>query len=103
MVHAGTAERPHFLAHDLRSLLTAGDAVRIAPHAAWRVDIGPDTATVHSTGEDAGDDLTVVRAVASAVWGSSLDGRPFDVVGADDSARAALERWSLVRTTDRLA
>ncbi len=42
---------------------------------AWRIDIGPSAVTVHSTGRDAGDPLSVVRATASAVWNAELDGR----------------------------
>jgi glycerol 3-phosphatase-2 len=103
MVHAAAAERPRYVAPDLRALFADSDTLRIAPHPAWRVEVGPDAATVHWTGEDAGDPLTVVRAVASTAWASSLDGRAFDVVGADDTARQALERCSLVRAADRLA
>jgi HAD superfamily hydrolase (TIGR01450 family) len=103
LVHADPAERPSYVAPDLRSLLVEAAALRIGPHPAWRVEIGPDAATVHWTGEEAGDSLTVVRALASTVWGSSLDGTAFDVVGADDMARAALERCSLVSATDGLA
>jgi predicted NAD/FAD-binding protein len=103
MVHAAAAERPRYVAPDLRALFADSDTLRIAPHPAWRVEVGPDAATVHWTGEDAGDPLTVVRAVASTVWDSSLDGRAFDVVGVDDTARQALERCSLVRAADRLA
>jgi glycerol-1-phosphatase len=98
LVHADAPERPTYVAMDLRALFADRDGLRIAQHPAWRVEIGPDAATVHWTGADAGDSLTIVRAVASAVWDSSLDGRAFDVVGADDTARSALERCSLVRT-----
>lgn len=103
MVHADAAGRPTFGAADLRSLLADGDTLRIGRHPAWRVEVGADEATVHSTGDDAGDPLSGVRAVASTVWGSSLEGRACDVVGADDAARQALERYSLARVTDRLA
>lgn len=103
MIHADKAERPIFLGADLRSLLAEGETLRIGPHPAWRVDVDSDSATVHSTGEPAEDPLSIVRALASTVWESSLDGRGFDVVGADDAARQALERYALVRTGDRLA
>ena len=103
MVYADAAERPGYLAEDLRSLYAESSTLRVAPHPAWRVEIGSQDATVHHTGEDAGDALSVVRAVASAVWGSSLDGVRFAIVGGDEIAREALERWSLTSTGDPLA
>lgn len=103
MVHADASERPTYLGQDLRALRTDGETLRVAPHPAWRVEVGADGASVHSTGEDAGDELSVVRAVASAVWGSSLDGTAFDVVGADETARRALQHWSLARPPEPLA
>lgn len=103
MVHADAAERPNYLAQDLRSLFADSSTLRIAPHPAWRVEVGPEVATVTSTGHESDDPLSVVRAVASTVWGSSLDGRPFGIVAGDNTAQAALERWSLVATSDRLA
>lgn len=103
MVYADAAQRPNYLAADLRSLYARSSTLRIGPHPAWRVEVGPGTATVHWTGRDTQDPLTVVRAVASAVWNSGLDGQPFGVVGGDNTAHQALERWSLLRPTDRLA
>ena len=103
MIHADASERPTYLAKDLRALRADGETVRIAAHPAWRVEIGADAATVHSTGEDAGDELSIVRAVADAVWGSSLDGTSFELTGADDPARQALERCSLARASEPLA
>ncbi|WP_197083541.1 hypothetical protein, partial [Mycobacterium nebraskense] len=32
------------------------------------------------------------------VWGAPSDGRPVSIQAADDRARAALQRWSLVRS-----
>jgi HAD superfamily hydrolase (TIGR01450 family) len=103
-VRATPAERPTYIAHDLRSLHSAGDAVQVASQPAWRVDVGRVAVTVSATGEDPGDDgLSVVRATARAVWDANLDGRPFTVVAGDDTARAALERCSLLSPADRLA
>lgn len=99
LVRADAAERPDYLAMDLRALFADSSTLRIAPHPAWRVEIGPEVATVYRTAEDAGDledPLAVVRAVASTVWASSLDGRPFGIVSGDDTAQQALERCSLI-------
>lgn len=96
MLRASADERPDYLALDLRSLLADPETLRIVPHPAWQVDIGPEGVSVRGTGQEGDDSLAVVRAVASAVWGSDLDGRPFDVVAADETAHRALECWSLL-------
>jgi glycerol-1-phosphatase len=103
MVCAAASERPNYLGEDLRSLFAPSGATRVAPHPAWRVDVGPGAVTVYWTGQDVEDPLTVVRATASAVWDSSVDGRPFGIVGGDNTAQEALARWSLLQPTDRLA
>jgi hypothetical protein len=96
MVHAVPDQRPVFVAPDLRSLHTEGDTLRIAGHPAWQVDADGSVVTVRATGADAGDELSVVRAVASAVWSVGPNGGPVDVTAADDTARTALQRWSLL-------
>jgi hypothetical protein len=98
MVYAIPEERPNYVADDLRSLNDSAGTLRIAPHPAWRVDVAPDAVTVHSTGQDTQNSLTVVRATASAIWDAGFDGRPFAVTAGDDAAHQALERWSLLRT-----
>jgi glycerol-1-phosphatase len=103
MVHAVPQERPTHLAADLRSLREPGDALRIAAHPAWKIEIGADSITVRSTGDDPQEPLTVVRATASAVWNSELDGRPFRIEAGDDTAVEALQRWSLLGPRNRLA
>jgi HAD superfamily hydrolase (TIGR01450 family) len=97
MVYAIPEERPNYVADDLRSLNDTANTLRIAPHPSWRVEVAPDAVTVHWTGQDTQDPLTVVRATASAIWGAGFDGRPFAVTGGDDTAHRALERWSLLR------
>ncbi len=56
--------------------------------------------TVSGNGDDDDDDdddgLSIVRAVASAVWSAPFDGGPAHIEAADDRARDALQRWSLV-------
>ena len=102
-VRAAPGRRPDYLAPDLRSLTARTETLRVAPHSAWHVDIGGRAVTVSSTGADAADDLSVVRATASAVWKAGRDGHPFALTAADDTARRALERWSLLTPSDRLA
>lgn len=103
LVRAGASERPDLLAEDLRSLGAQPDTLRIGPHPAWRIDVDPSAVTVHYTGRDPGDPLSVVRATADAVWNAQLDGRALTVAAGDDTAQQALQRWSLLAAPDRLA
>lgn len=102
MVHASAAERPDYLAADLRSLLQPAADLAIGPHPAWRVEVDGDTATVHGTEVSTPDELAVVRAVAAAVW-SAAHGRSIVVEAGDAAARDALARWSLLDGAHRLA
>lgn len=70
----------------------------VAPQAGWRVQVDGAAVTVSANGEQAGDDLSIVRAVACAVWDAQFDGRPFTVNGGDDHAWERLHRWSLVHS-----
>ena len=95
VVWAIPQERPDYLAEDLRALPTEAEVLRVATHPAWQVDIADGTVTVHSTGEEPGDALSVVRAIAAAVWAAEDDERPSTIVGADETARQAVQQWSL--------
>jgi glycerol-1-phosphatase len=102
-VRAAIGERPNYIAEDLRSLFARADSLRIGPHPAWYVDVGPSAVTVQSTGRDPADPLSVVRAAASAVWNAQLDGRRVVLMAGDDTARQAMDRWSLLSPPNRLA
>lgn len=93
MVHAAPGSRPDYVSEDLRALHTDAEALRIAPHPAWQTQTSGATLTVRATGADAGDPLSVVRATAHAAWAG--DGS-VTVAAGDDTARAALQRWSLL-------
>jgi len=103
MVYAIPEERPTYVAPDLRSLYSSAESIRVGPHPAWTVEIGSRAVTVRSTGVDAEDPLAVVRATAAAVWQAGAGAHPVAVNAGDDTARAALERWSLLRSPDQLA
>lgn len=109
MVRAIPQERPTFVAPDLRSLTVVAAALRIGDQPQWRVEVRADGVVVHSTGEraeaaaDAADELSVVRATAAALWDSDLDGAVATIEAGDDAARAALERWALLRRPHPLA
>jgi LPS sulfotransferase NodH len=47
-------------------------------------------------GDDTDDGLSLVRAVAHAVWASNPDGQTVTVKAGDDNAHDALQRSSLV-------
>ena len=95
-VYAEPARRPTYIGHDLRSLHQDGEQLAVGQQSGWHVDVGDQAVTVSADGADAGDGLSVVRAVASAVWDARGDGRPVRVEAADDRARDALQRWSLM-------
>ena len=95
-VYAEPARRPTYIGHDLRSLHQDGKLLKVGPQSGWRVDLSAGAATVSSNGGDHGDGLSIVRAVAGAVWGADFTGRPLHIEAGDDEARAALRRWSLV-------
>jgi len=102
-VRATVGQRPNYIAEDLRALYARADSLRVGPHAAWYVDVGPTAVTVQATGREPGDPLSVVRATASAVWNAQLDGRRVVLLAGDDMARQAMDRWSLLSPPDRLA
>lgn len=103
LIRARTSERPTYLAADLRSLDAAADALRIGHNPAWRVDADSTSVTVHSTGDDPDDALSVVRATAHAVWNAGSDGQSVTVRAGDDAAHQALQRWSLLPRPNQLA
>ncbi|MBB3604198.1 HAD superfamily hydrolase (TIGR01450 family) [Mycolicibacterium sp. BK556] len=103
-VHAVPDQRPTYIAADLRDLHTAAEALAVVEQPAWRIEVGDGAVTVAAAGGDPGlDGLSVVRATARAVWTASSDGRRIAVHAGDDTARAALQRWSLLTASDRLA
>jgi hypothetical protein len=99
-VYAEPAQRPTYIGHDLRALLQDSNLLAVGPQAGWAVEVGDGFVTVGANGafEEGGDGdgLSIVRAVASAVWGAQSGGPPVRIRATDDRARDALERWSLV-------
>lgn len=97
-VYAIPAQRPTYIGHDLRALHQDSDALAVRPQPGWAIDVEDDAVTVrgNGAGDADGDGLSIVRAVASAVWAADFDGQPAHIRAADDRARDALERWSLV-------
>jgi HAD superfamily hydrolase (TIGR01450 family) len=94
-IYADPVRRPTYIGHDLRSLHSEGDQLAVGPQPGWHVDVTDKAVTVSANGADEGDGLSVVRAVASAMW-QAEDPQPLRIEGADDRARDALQRWSLV-------
>ena len=99
---ADTDYRPSYLSEDLRALNVDADTLKVAAHPAWRAAFDSGAVTVTATGADPGDDLSVVRATARAVWDAGRSGGPPAIRAGDDTARAALDRWALL-TPNRLA
>jgi glycerol 3-phosphatase-2 len=96
-VHAVREQRATYIGYDLRSLHQDADVLAVAPQPGWHVESRDMSVTV-TTGRDhdAGDDLSIVRAVANAVWAINGDVEAVIVKAGDDTAHDALQRWSLV-------
>nr|WP_234816508.1 HAD-IIA family hydrolase [Mycolicibacterium agri] len=91
VLHAPPAARPTYLAHNLQALTMPSASLRIASDPAWHIDLDHDTATISTT--DHGlcvDELSMVRAIAAAVW-QHHSAPPRRFVAADTTARAALQ------------
>ncbi|MEO6795005.1 MAG: HAD-IIA family hydrolase [Mycobacterium sp.] len=99
-VGALAAHRPIYIGHDLRALHLGAAVLAIGPQPQWQVSVTSGSVTVGAAQPDAddGDGLSIVRALAAAVWDGELAGRPFTVESADDTAGEALQRWSLLGT-----
>ena len=103
-VFAIPEERPTYIGADLRSLRADAEMLAVAAHPAWKTEVGDDAVTVTTTGRETGaDDLSVVRAVARAIWDAPAAGRPLTIAAGDEIARAELQRWSLLADADQLA
>ncbi len=96
-VHAVREQRATYIGHDLRSLHQDAEVLAVAPQPAWHVETNDMSVTV-SAGADGSesDDLSIVRAVANAVWASGRDAQAVTIEAGDDTAHVALQRWSLV-------
>ncbi len=92
-VFAEPAQRPTYIGHDLRSLHQDGEVLKVGPQPGWRVEVEGEVAVVTAADDQHGDDLAIVRAVASALWDASTQVR---IEAGDDQAREALDRWSLM-------
>lgn len=90
-VFAVPEQRATFIGHDLRALHQDAQELKVGPHAAWQVDTDGGALTVSTAKDDDGDGLSIVRAVAHAVWSTPAT----TVEAGDDTAHAALQRWSL--------
>jgi glycerol-1-phosphatase len=90
---APVRQRPTYLANDLRALGDSPDRLRIAAQSAWRVDLGDADITVTASNDPTDDDgLSLIRAVADAVWQTTDSPHRVPLHGGDDTARAALRR-----------
>jgi HAD superfamily hydrolase (TIGR01450 family) len=96
-VEAVPERRPTYIARDLRSLHEAAETVAVAPQPDWQVHVTDAAVTVESRHRGGGGDgLSIVRALAQTVWDAGFDGKAFTVESGDDTAREALQRWSLL-------
>ncbi|OSC36676.1 HAD-IIA family hydrolase [Mycobacterium decipiens] len=105
-VYAEPLRRPTYIGHDLRSLHQISRLLAVAPQPGWQTDIGGGAVTVRANGdiddlESEDDGLSIVRAVASALWDAQCPdfrGRSLCIKAGDERARDALQRWSLMHS-----
>ncbi|MGH3958751.1 HAD-IIA family hydrolase [Mycobacterium sp.] len=100
-VRAAPGQRPTYIGHDLRALHRDTDALAVARQSGWHVETADGSVTVscpedNESDHQEGDGLSVVRAVANAVWAADFDGADVQIQAGDDTARDALQRWSLL-------
>ncbi len=96
-VYAVPEQRATFIGEDLRSLHQHAKELAVGPQSAWQVDTADHAITVSTAADDEGDGLSIVRAVAHAVWSRDPDGQTVSIEAGDDTARDALQRWSLAQ------
>ncbi|AOS95016.1 HAD family hydrolase (plasmid) [Mycobacterium intracellulare subsp. chimaera] len=96
-IHARIDQRPSYIARDIRALVHPPESLKVALQPDWKIDVDHSAVTVSArTGQPADDGLSIVRAVASAVWEAQLGDCHVELVARDTAARAALERCSLL-------
>lgn len=96
VAHAGPGYRPTYIGMDLRSLDVEADRLAVIPQVAWSTGISAGGLTVTSTGANPGKDgLSVVRAVACALWATD-DPASTAVQAGDETADAALRHCGLI-------
>lgn len=96
-VFAVPDQRPTFIGADLRALLSEAAELRVAEQPGWHTEVSSQAVTVTSTGQGTGQDtggdgLSIVRALAHAMWNAEPAPRPRDVLPGDAVARSALQR-----------
>ena len=96
-IYANPEQRPTHISRDLRGLHEPAERIAVAPQSAWSVDIASAAITVTGTGADPGEDgLSIVRAVAHALWHNAFQSYLPAIRPGDDTAWIALHRWSLL-------
>jgi HAD superfamily hydrolase (TIGR01450 family) len=96
-VYAVPEQRPTYIGDDLRALHQDVDALAVAAQSAWRIETADGSLTVRAADDDpdGGDGLSVVRAIADVIWSGQFNGHAVTIEAGDDTARDALQRWSL--------
>ena len=101
---ASEQERPTYIGDDLRALLAPAERLRVCAQPHWAITTDAASLTVTAADSDVDDDgLSIVRAVADAMWKHNGDGEAVRLLAGDDAARAAMSRWALLDDPDPLA
>lgn len=88
--------RPTYVAEDVRGLTQPADELRISSQPGWHAEIGQSDVTVTSVNGEHRNGLSIVRAVAHAVWRIEGDGCRPGLVAGDPDAQFAMQAWGLI-------
>lgn len=96
VIFAGPQCRPTYLAEDIGALVHDAERLRIGPQRGWHVEIGDDTVSLTAVDAGSQEGLSIVRAIAYAMWQSEAEGHRREFLAGDSLARHALRRWDLL-------
>lgn len=96
VIFAGPRCRPTYLAEDISGLVQGAECLRVGPQRGWNVEIGDDTVSVTAVDAGSQQGLSVVRAIAHAMWQFGADGHRRAVLAGDGSSHRALSEWDLL-------
>jgi glycerol-1-phosphatase len=96
LIYAADDCRPMFVAEDICALTQAADSLRISPQPGWDVEFSRSEVNVRSLDSEVSEGLSLVRAVAHAVWQIDREGCRPTLSAADLHAWRALRQWGLI-------
>lgn len=96
VIFARPEMRPTYLAGDICGLAVSAESLRIGPQPGWHVEVDDDAVTLRAANGQAQEGLSVVRAVAHAMWRDNAEGRRRPIVATDAQSHRALADCNLL-------